>query len=85
MDKIVFIQAFANKKAGESLECDRGLASQLVHQDKVAVYEKNYDKKLIVKEPHETAVQHEAFLKLEGEKAKELLEDGLIEETKPSK
>lgn len=83
MVKVIFIQAFANKKAGELLECKTSLASQLVHQDKVAVYEKDFDKKLIIKEPHETAVQHEAFLKAEEEKAqKEALENAVVEEVK---
>lgn len=38
MIKIEFIKDFANKKAGETFECDLSLASQLVRQEKVAIY-----------------------------------------------
>lgn len=83
MDKVIFIQAFANKKAGESFVCDRGLASQLVHHDNVAVYEKDFDKKLIKKQPHETAVQYDEFVKSEQEDTKqvEVQEEEIQEET----
>jgi hypothetical protein len=38
MKEIVFTEDFATKKKGDKWECDIQLASQLVHQDKVAVY-----------------------------------------------
>jgi len=36
--KVLFIKDFANKKKDEEFECDSMLASQLVNNDKVAVY-----------------------------------------------
>jgi len=38
MKEVEFIKDFANKKKGDKLKCDSMLASQLVHQDKVAKY-----------------------------------------------
>lgn len=38
MRKVEFTEDFATKKAGEVFTCDTGLASQLVHGDKVAKY-----------------------------------------------
>lgn len=39
MKKIVFTEDFATKKKGDKWECDSLLASQMVHNDKVAKYE----------------------------------------------
>jgi len=39
--EIVFKEDFATKKKGESWNCDKQLASQLVHVDKVAEYKKD--------------------------------------------
>lgn len=36
MVKVVFTKDFANKKKGDSFECDGMLASQLINVDKVA-------------------------------------------------
>lgn len=41
--KIEFTKDFANKKKGQSWECNSQLASQLIHNDKVA---KLYKKKI---------------------------------------
>ena len=38
MAKVTFIADFATKKKGELFVCDSLLASQLVHNDKVAIY-----------------------------------------------
>ena len=39
MKKVIFICDFATKKKGDLYECESQLASQLVHCDKVAIYE----------------------------------------------
>lgn len=38
MKKVEFIKDFANKKKGDTFECDSMLANQLVNSDKVAIY-----------------------------------------------
>jgi hypothetical protein len=38
MVKVVFIEDFATKVKGDIFECDGQLASQLIHEDKVAEY-----------------------------------------------
>lgn len=40
MRQVEFTKKFATKKKGDVWECDGQLASQLVHQDKVAKYVK---------------------------------------------
>lgn len=40
MRKVEFIEDFANKKKGDTFECDGMLASHLVNVDKVAKYYK---------------------------------------------
>jgi hypothetical protein len=45
MREVEFITDFANKKKGDVWECDSLLASQLVHNDKVAKYKESKSKK----------------------------------------
>ncbi len=48
--EVVFTEDFATKKKGESWNCDKQLASQLVHIDKVAEYKKEKAKEVKPKE-----------------------------------
>ncbi len=49
MREIEFTKDFATKKKGDKWKCDGQLASQLVHNDKVAKYVKKVVKKTVKK------------------------------------
>ena len=42
--RVYFIKDFANKKKGDTMDCDSMQASQLIRVDKVAVLEENKPK-----------------------------------------